>query len=129
MTSANPRPRIVEVAFWSWVGAAVVLVLFGMWLIASTVPIFVRGVGVILAIAGLAVGYLAARTRNGDKRFRRAAVALALTLSVMLALLAMLNLRPLWLVPMVLLIAGAFAATRSSTDHWFDTVDSGRDSG
>lgn len=129
MMSANPRPRSVQIAFWAWVAAAVVLVLFGMWLIASTAPLFVRGVGVILAISALAIGYLAARTRLGDKRFRRAAVALALTLSVLIALLATMSMRPLWLLPMVLLLAGAFAATRSTTDAWFDTVDSGRDSG
>jgi hypothetical protein len=129
MTSANPRPRSVQVAFWSWVAAAVVLVLFGMWLLASTAPIFTRGVGVILAVAGLAVGYLAARTANGDKRFRRAAVALSLALAVLLALLAILNLRPLWLIPMVLLLAGAHAATRTSVDPWFDAVDSGREGG
>lgn len=129
MTSANPRPRSIQVAFWSWVAAAMVLVLFGMWLLASTAPIFTRGVGVILAVAGLAVGYLAARTAHGDKRFRRAAVALALTLAVLLALLAILNLRPLWLIPMVLLLAGSHAATRTSVDPWFDAMDSGRDSG
>jgi peptidoglycan/LPS O-acetylase OafA/YrhL len=129
MTSAQPRPQIVDVAFWSWAAAAVVLAFLGVLGIASDAPAFYRGVGVILAVAGVAIGYLAGRTRRGDKRFRRAAVALAFTLAVLLIVFAMLSGGLVWLLSMILLWTGVLAVTRSSANDWFDAVEAGRDRG
>jgi hypothetical protein len=132
MTSAEPRPRIVDAAFWSWLAAAAVLLFLGILGVVSHAPhapVFFRGVGVILAVAGLAIGYLAGRTRRGDKRFRRAAVALAFTLAVLLIVFAMLGGGLVWLLPMVLLWSGAFAVTRAPANDWFDAVDSEEDNG
>jgi predicted MFS family arabinose efflux permease len=84
---------------------------------------------VILGIAGLAIGYLAGRTRRGDKRFRRAAVALAFTLAVLLIVFAMLSGGLIWLLPLILLWTGAFAVTRPPANEWFDAVDSEENSG
>jgi predicted MFS family arabinose efflux permease len=129
MTSADPRPRIVDAAFWSWLVAGAVLAFLGILGAVSNAPVFFRGVGVILGIAGLAIGYLAGRTRRGDKRFRRATVALAFALAVLLIVFAMLSGGLIWLLPMVLLWTGAFTVTRPPANEWFDAVDSEEDNG
>jgi D-alanyl-lipoteichoic acid acyltransferase DltB (MBOAT superfamily) len=129
MTSVEPRPRSVDVAFWAWTLAGIVLVLFGMWLITNRAPMFVHGVGFILMIVGFAQAYLGSRTRAGDRRFRRAAIALALTFCVLLIVLTFLTLGPLWLVPMILLMVGAYGASRPSADQWFDAIETGTDDG
>lgn len=129
MTSAEPRPRSVDVAFWAWTAAGVVLVLFGMWSITTPGPMLVYGIGIILIIVGLAQAYLGNRTRAGDRRFRRAAIALALTLCLLLIVLGFLTRVLLWLLPMVLLMVGAYGASRPSADEWFNAVDTGKDDG
>jgi hypothetical protein len=129
MTSAQPRPRIVDLAYWSWLSAAAVLMFLGIWGAASRAPVFYRGVGVILGIAGLAIGFLAGRTRRGDKRFRRATVALAFTLAALLIMFAMLGGGLIWLLPMILLWTGAFAVTRTPANEWFDAMEAGEDGG
>jgi hypothetical protein len=129
MTSAEPRPRSVDVAFYAWTAAGIVLVLLGMILVTSNVPMFFRGVGFILMIVGLAQAYLGSRARGGDKRFRRAAIALALTFSVLLIVLVFIYVRLLWLLPMILLMVGAYGASRPSADEWFDAVETERDDG
>jgi len=151
MTSANPRPRSVQVAYGAWLVAAILLVLAGLLAVLSgadsmpgrfpgaslsqdqarSLTVFVRGVGVVLILLGLGVGYLAGRTRRGDKRFRRAVVALSYAIVLMLALFALLFgilLTP-QIVAMIALLVAAVSATRDSADAWFDAVDSGRDSG
>jgi len=124
MTSASSPPRIVQVAFWCWALGAVALVLLGLLIATSTAPGFFRGAGVIFAVAGLGLAFLAGRTRRGDSRFRRAAVALALTLVVLLVLFAILVHGLGWALVAALMLAGAIAATRSSASAWFDAVES-----
>src|ERR1700738_1095059 len=104
MTSANPRPRIVDVALWCWATAAVLLILGGLLEITmvkfsdlrnaypASVPdadirsLFAnyRAVAIVSMVLGMAIGYLAGRTRRGDKRFRRATVALSVAGVVLL---------------------------------------------
>ena len=50
-----------------------------------------RGGGVITALAGAGMAFLAGRSRSGDTRFRRAAVALSLAIVVLVALVAVLG--------------------------------------
>ncbi|MBV8928686.1 MAG: hypothetical protein JO152_06150 [Mycobacteriaceae bacterium] len=126
MTASQPRPRVVDAAFWSWLAAAALLVVFGLLiaLMASTpVPVFYRGAGGLFAVAGFAIGYLAGRTRRGDRRFRRATVSLTLVLAVLLTLFAVKTLGYIWLVIIVLLMTAAALAMRPAASEWFDAVD------
>src|ERR1700676_5218173 len=104
MPATPPRPRTVNAAFWCWVLATMMLILFGLLLALSQshLPIFFRGAGVLFVLAGIALGYLAGRTRQGDRRFRRAAVAFALVLVVLLALFSVLSTGLIWLLIMIL---------------------------
>jgi hypothetical protein len=146
MTSANLRPRIVDAAFWCWVAAAVLLVLSGLLEITmmkfsdlrnaypASVPdsdvrslfAYYRGVAIVCMLLGMAIGYLAGRTRRGDKRFRRATVALSVA-GVVLLLAAKVLLGGVGLfavLALIPLLVAIVAATRDSASAWFDAVDS-----
>ncbi len=150
MTSADSPPRIVQVAFWCWVLAAVFLVLGGVLSVTTgfgtlrerfpssvtddqirSFLTFYRATGVVCIVLGLVVAYLAARIRNGDKRFRRAGIALSFAAVVLLLACAVLLRIVLPLIPLTLiaLIAAPVAATRDKATAWFDAVESGRDGG
>jgi hypothetical protein len=149
MTSANPRPRIVDVAFWCWVAAAILLILGGLLEITmvkfsdlrnaypASVPdsdirsLFAnfRTVAIVSMVLGMAVGYLAGRTRRGDKRFRRATVALSVA-GVVLLLAARVLLGGVGLLAVLAvipLLVAVVSATRDSASAWFDAVASGSD--
>ena len=67
----------------------------------------------ITALAGAAMAFLAGRTRSGDARFRRAALALSLTIVVLVALLAVFGVvHVLTLLAVIPLIAGTVLITR-----------------
>jgi hypothetical protein len=129
MTSAHSRPRIVEVAFWCWSVAAVLLIADGLWLFWAAPVTFVRGAGAILLLTGLAVAILAGRTRRGDKRFHRALVALSMALALLLVLFIVMGGPLLGAFIAALLIAGGVLTTREKANAWFEAVDSERDSG
>jgi|SRR6476620_5880759 peptidoglycan/LPS O-acetylase OafA/YrhL len=122
MTAPHPRPRIVNAGFWCWAAAAVLLVAFGLLLAfsADPVPVLFRGVGGLFALAGLGLGYLAGQARLGRKRFRRAAVALALAIVVILAIFTLMSRGPVWLVVMIVTMVGAVLMMRPSAQDWFD---------
>ena len=148
MTSANPRPRIVEVAFWCWMVAAVLLIVGGvleMTMVkysdmrhsfAASVPdsevrsLFetYRTVAIVCAVLGMAIGYFAGRTRRGNKRFRRGTVALSVAGVVLLLAATVLlgGVSLLAVLAVIPLLAAVLAATRDSAAAWFDAVDSGR---
>jgi uncharacterized membrane protein len=68
-----------------------------------------RGSGVLTVVVGVAMAFLAGRSRGGDPRFRRAAMALALAAAAVIAIAAALRLVPvhmLTLAGVILLIAG-----------------------
>jgi hypothetical protein len=115
------RPRIVDAVFWLWLLAAVSLVVLGMLmaLTQGNLPPVFRGAGILFAVAGLALGYLAGRTRAGHARMRRAAVGLALALVVLLALFTLMTGGVLWLIPMILTMVGAVLIMRPSAQDWF----------
>jgi hypothetical protein len=147
MTSAKPQPRSVQVAYWAWLVAAILLVAAGLLAVfsgaesmagrfpgaslsqdqARSMAVLVRGVGMVSILLGLAVGYLAGRTRRGDMRFRRATVALSYTIVLMLALFALLF--GILLTPqigaIIALLVAAVAANRDTASAWFAAVDTG----
>jgi hypothetical protein len=129
MTSAQRRPRIVEVAFWTWVSASILLVVTGVLIATATAPAIFRGAGAVLTVGGLALAYLAHRARNGRSRLRWAAVVLALTLVLLLILIDLFVTWVLWLLTIILLLIGTYAATRDTASTWFDAAESGRDGG
>jgi hypothetical protein len=78
-----------------------------------------RGAGVITALAGAGLAFLAGRSRTGDTRFRRAALALALTIVVLVALCAVFGVvHVLTLVGLIPLIAGTVLMTRPAASAW-----------
>ena len=117
------RPRIVEAVFWMWLVAAVSLVVLGMLmaLTRGNLPPVFRGAGVLFAVAGLALGFFAGRTRAGHAAVRRAAVGLALALVALLALFTLMTGGVLWLIPMILTMVGAVLIVRPSAQDYFHT--------
>lgn len=126
MSAPLQRPRIVNVAFWCWLAAAVLLATLGLLLALNraNVPIFLRGAGALFAVAGLALGYLAGRTRSGHTRFRRAAVGLGLILVMLLALFILIGGGGvLWVLPMILSLVGAILVMRPSAQEWYPSQE------
>jgi hypothetical protein len=121
MTAPPPRPRVVTAAFWCWVVAAVLLIVGGLLAASYALPAVFRGAGVITALAGAGMAYLAGRSRRGDTRFHRAAVALSLTIVVVVALAAVFGVvHILTLVAVIPLIAGTVLMTRPAAASWAD---------
>jgi peptidoglycan/LPS O-acetylase OafA/YrhL len=118
-----PRPRAVTVAFWCWMVAAVLLIVGG--LLTATVdvalpPVF-RGCGVIVAVAGAGLAFAAGRTRSGDRRFGRAAVALSLAVVVVITLIVLFGVTHLLtLLALLPLIAGTVSIRSTAAQTWFD---------
>jgi peptidoglycan/LPS O-acetylase OafA/YrhL len=115
MTAPQSRPRVVTAAFWCWVAASILLIVGG--LIAASVselPLVYRGGGIITALAGAGMAFLAGRTRSGDTRYRRAAIALSLLIVVMVAVVAVAGgaVHVLTLLGVLPLIAGTVLITR-----------------
>lgn len=126
MSAPLQRPRIVNVAFWCWLAAAILLATLGLLLALNraNVPIFLRGAGALFAVAGLALGYLAGRTRSGHTRFRRAAVGLGLILVMLLALFILIGGGGvLWVLPMILSLVGAILVMRPSAQEWYPSQE------
>ncbi|WP_101950382.1 hypothetical protein [Mycobacterium sp. 3519A] len=113
MTAPQSRPRVVTAAFWCWVGASFLLMLGGLIAASLNVPVVFRGAGVLFALAGGALAFLTGRVRSGDTRFRRAALALALTVVALIALAALFRLaNGITLLAVFPLVAGAVLITR-----------------
>ena len=113
MTAPQSRPRVATAAFWCWAAASFLLMLGGLIAASLNVPTIFRGVGVIFVLAGAGMAFLAGRSRSGDTRFRRAAIALALTIIVLVALAAVLRLaNGITLLAVFPLIAGTVLMTR-----------------
>lgn len=113
MTAPQPRPRVVTAAFWCWAIASLLLIVGGLFAAFVPLPAVYRGAGVLTALAGAAMAYLAGRGRDGDTRFRRAAIVLSLTVIVLVALSAILGVvHVLTLIAVLPLIAGTVLITR-----------------
>jgi hypothetical protein len=119
MTAPQSRPRVVTAAFWCWVVASVLLIVGGLIAASVALPAIYRGSGVITAVAGAGTAYLAGRSRNGDTRFRRAAVVLSLTIVVLVAVTAVFGVvHVLTLLAVLPLIAGTVLITRPAASSW-----------
>jgi hypothetical protein len=95
------------------------LIAGGMMAASVALPMVYRGAGVITALGGAGMAYLAGRSRRGDTRFRRAAVTLSLTLVVLVAVVAVLGVvHVLTLVAVIPLIAGTVLITRPVASSW-----------
>jgi hypothetical protein len=118
MTAPQSRPRAVTAAFWCWVAAAFLLMLGGLIAASLNVPVIFRGAGVIFVLAGVGMAFLTGRSRSGDTRYRRATLALALTLIVLVALAALLGLaNGITLLAVLPLIAGTLLITRPAASQ------------
>jgi hypothetical protein len=150
MTTADRQPpRIVEVAFYCWLIAAVLLVAGGLMaaftgqsalpdkfpgasLSADQIRSFAfvyRGAGLLWVASGLGSAYLAFRARRREDRFRRMAIWLSYAIVLMVVLLGFMFgiLVPLTLFALIALVAGAVLAGRKSAVAWFDASGSRRD--
>ena len=116
MTAPPSRPRVVTAAFWCWVAASIMLIVGGLIAASVDLPAVYRGAGVVTALAGAGMAFLAGRSRSGDTRFRRSAVALSLAIVVLMALLSVFGIvHMLALLAVIPLIAGAVLITRPAT--------------
>jgi peptidoglycan/LPS O-acetylase OafA/YrhL len=113
MTAPQSRPRVVTAAFWCWVVASILLIVGGLIAASVALPGIYRGAGAITALAGAGMAFLAGRSRSGDTRYRRAAVALSLAIVVLVALFAVFGVvHVLTLLAVIPLIAGTVLITR-----------------
>lgn len=141
MPTSASRPRLADVAFWCFMGGAVVMIVGGLMSATATfdaarlaIPADVSdervrnyltvysliGVGAVLAAGTLA--FLAGKARRGDGRFRMATLALAFSLvGVVLMLAVGLGVgQPLILVAALPILVGAALMTRPSVRAWYD---------
>ncbi|GFG52603.1 hypothetical protein CQY20_01125 [Mycolicibacterium agri] len=120
MSAPSPRPRVVDAAFWCWVVAAVLLIVGGLITASVNLPAVFRGVGVLFALAGAGLALLAGRSRTGDGRFRRAALALSLATIVVVALVAVAGVvHILTLIAVIPLIAAVALITRPAAAGFY----------
>lgn len=91
-SSPPQRSLVATVGFCFWLVAAVLLMVGGMIAASVSLPgldtVVFRGTGVLTALAGIGMAFLAGRSRGGDPRFRRAAIALSVAIVVIVALTA-----------------------------------------
>ncbi|CAN5863124.1 hypothetical protein BH09ACT7_BH09ACT7_20290 [soil metagenome] len=127
------RPRSVTAAFWLWLLSAVLLVFYGLVVVTIKMAgpaVFLRSSGVILIVAGAALGYLSSRSR-ADWRFARAAVALSLGLVVFLCIMLAIQMLGLLMAPVVLflIVATGLVVRSSSATAWFAAQNTGDSQG
>jgi len=143
MTPAQSRPRIVDVAFWFWVVSAAALFLNGLAGVtqrydavrAAAKPAltdgdvrnlvtYFRAWGVLCIVLAVGIAFLAGRTRRGDKRYRRALIALSLV-SVLgaIAMASSGSVGPLLLIAALSLIVANVLIIRPTAQEWFDGAD------
>lgn len=144
MTPEQPRPRSVDVAFWFWVVSAAALFLNGLAGVRTDFDMaravkpaltdgqvrdlvtFSRAWGVLCIVLAAGIAFLAGRTRQGDKRYRRALIALSLV-SVLgaIAMASSGSVGPLLLIAALALIVANVLIIRPVAQEWFDGDDHG----
>lgn len=138
MTAPKPRPTSVTAAFWLLVVGGVMLLSAG--LITATIGfdtlrrtqpatvsdasvhnllVFNRGLGVLFAVAAVALVWLAARARDRDPRLRRATIALGLVLVVLIALSSLYAGHILALLSLLPIVVGTLLLNRPGAVEWY----------
>lgn len=138
MSETESRPSAVTTACWLLVIGAVLLIAGG--LLASlasfdtlrkaqppTVPdesvhhlvTMNRGIGILFVLAGVGLVWLAARARRRDLRYRRAAMALALTIIVLVSVASVFAGHILALLSLVPIIVGTLLMSRTGVLDWY----------
>jgi len=146
MTAPTPqsRPRVVDLAFWSFVVAAVIMIVGGLMASTATYDIaraaipqsmsddqvrsyltIYRGTGIGAVVAAVALAFLAGRARRGDARFRRATLGLALATFVVIGLLAIGAgvAQPIILLGLFPLLIGVLLSVQPSARLWYARED------
>lgn len=120
MSAPLQRPQLVNAAFWCWVIASLMLIAGGLIVASVSLPAIFRGAGIITALAGAGMAFLARRTRAGDARFRRAAIALSLVVVVLVAVVAAFGVvHILVLLSVIPLLVGTGMITRPAAASFF----------
>ena len=128
------RPRTVSAAFWLWLVSVVVMVFDGLVVLTFHYRVsapFPRVSGGVIVVAAVVLGYLAGKSRLGDWRFARAAVALSMALVVFISVMLVTQILGLILAPVVLFLIAASALIVRSTSGlaWFEANKAGDASG
>lgn len=142
----HSRPRLVDAAFWCFVGGAVIMIVGGLLAATATydaaraaipsemsddrvrsyLTVYrLTGIGAVLAAGALA--FLAGRARRGDGRFRYAllGMAFALVAVVLLMAIGVGVAQPLILLGLLPVLVGAALMTRPAARAWYDQVGGG----
>ncbi|KMO76850.1 MAG: hypothetical protein HZB45_19990 [Mycolicibacterium rufum] len=142
----HSRPRLVDAAFWCFVGGAVIMIVGGLLAATATydaaraaipsemsddrvrsyLTVYrLTGIGAVLAAGALA--FLAGRARRGDGRFRFAllGMAFALVAVVLLMAIGVGVAQPLILLGLLPVLVGAALMTRPAARAWYDQVGGG----
>ncbi|KMO76045.1 hypothetical protein [Mycolicibacterium obuense] len=148
MPTPASRPRLVDAAFWCFMGGAVLMIVGGLMSATATfdaarlaIPADVsdervrnyltvyRLIGVGSVVAAAALAFLAGKARGGDSRFRMATLGLAFAVVAVVLLLAVgLGVgQPLILVAALPVLVGAALMTRPSARAWYDRAPEGKD--
>lgn len=134
------RPRVVTVAYFLWLAAAVALILLALLVLTAPVDQVrdalaaqgttesdidsylstVRVVGVVSAVLGLALGFLSGPMRAGHPVFRRLLVILSVVVTLLLLLVVLgLQLFQELLVVALILMAASALVYRPAAREWF----------
>ncbi len=140
MTPTEPRPRSLTIAFWLLIVGAVMLMAGGLLaitlgydLLREALPssfsdqavrrllVFRRGAGVLCVVTGLALAFLAGRTRNGDVRYRRATLGLGLVTILLVGIMQVfVNIGLIALLSLLPIIVGTLLLSRPQVVQWFN---------
>lgn len=139
MPASAPRPRVVTAAFGCLFLGSVLLIAGGLLAalvsfdaLREAVPAAMtddtvrayariyRGVGALIAVAGLGLAWLAARARRRDPRSRRATMALGLAVVVLVAVASRLpGTHILALLALLPIIVGVLMLSRPAVVDWY----------
>lgn len=140
----HSRPRLVDAAFWCFIGGAVIMIVGGLLAATATydaaraaIPAEMsddrvrtyltvyRLTGIGAVLGAVALSFLAGRARRGDGRFRFAllGMAFALVAVVLLMAIGVGVAQPLILLGLLPVLVGAALMTRPAARAWYDQVD------
>ena len=139
--SSPARPTIVNIAFWLVLVGAVLLLVGGLMGLSSSINgsgsvlgenlsdemvrnrrLLLGGMSALWALTGMALSFLVGRARNGDLRFRRATVGLAVAVAVLMFLFVLLAPTVIaWptLFGVVPVVIGATLFMQPAASDWF----------